>query len=83
MLKYHTRVLVTHGLHYLKHCDQIIVMKNGRISESGSYHDLISNSGEFSEILEEFIIEEAKNRARSVSFGEDGKDIGVSFTENK
>uniref|UniRef100_A0A7E4W3Z9 ABC-type glutathione-S-conjugate transporter n=1 Tax=Panagrellus redivivus TaxID=6233 RepID=A0A7E4W3Z9_PANRE len=75
MLKYHTRILVTHGLNYLKHCDQIIVMKDGKISESGSYEQLISDSGEFSEILEEFLIEEAKNRGRSVSFGEDADEV--------
>uniref|UniRef100_A0AC34QBL2 Uncharacterized protein n=1 Tax=Panagrolaimus sp. JU765 TaxID=591449 RepID=A0AC34QBL2_9BILA len=75
LLKYHTRILVTHGLHYLKHCDQIVVMKDGRISESGSYQDLINSSGEFATILEEFLIEEAKNRARSVSFGEDADEV--------
>lgn len=47
---------------------------DGRISESGSYEELLASSGDFSEILEEFLIEEAKNRARSVSFGEDGKN---------
>jgi hypothetical protein len=29
-------------------------------------------SGEFAEILEEFLMEETKNRGRSISFGEDG-----------
>ncbi|KAI6229423.1 ATP-binding cassette sub-family C member 8 [Aphelenchoides besseyi] len=70
-----TRVFVTHSLVYLKHCDQIIVMKDGRISESGSYQELMQKSGEFATILEEFLMEEARNRGRSISFGEDAIEV--------
>ena len=68
MLQNKTRLLVTHGLAFLKHCDQIIVMKgneytillniinsDGQISESGSYIELLKASGEFSEIIEEYL----------------------------
>lgn len=68
-----TRLLVTHSLIYLKHCNQIIVMKDGKISESGGYEKLMKRSSEFAEIIEEFLMEEAKNKGRSISFGEDGK----------
>lgn len=50
-------------------------MKDGKISESGSYDELMQKSGEFADILEEFLMEEAKNRGRSISFGEDGKNF--------
>ncbi|KAE9550241.1 hypothetical protein FO519_006539 [Halicephalobus sp. NKZ332] len=43
--------------------------------------NLISSSGEFSEILEEFLIEEAKNRARSISFGEDADEVKEVLAE--
>lgn len=66
-----TRVLVTHGLTYLKHCDQVIVVKDGTISEMGTYKELMNNNGAFSEFLEEFLLEESKHRGRSISFGED------------
>jgi ABC-type phosphate transport system ATPase subunit len=36
-----TRVLVTHQLQYLADVDQIIVLKDGRIVEMGTYHDLM------------------------------------------
>jgi ABC-type sulfate/molybdate transport systems ATPase subunit len=68
-----TRILVTHGLTYLKHCDIIFVLKDSTISETGTYQELITSHGAFSEFLEEFLIEEAQKRGRSVSFGEDGK----------
>ncbi|CAI5456759.1 unnamed protein product [Caenorhabditis angaria] len=70
-----TRILVTHGLTYLKHCDQVIVVKDGTISESGTYSELMSSNGAFSEFLEEFLLEESKHRGRSVSFGEDSKEV--------
>ncbi|EGT43916.1 hypothetical protein CAEBREN_28994 [Caenorhabditis brenneri] len=66
-----TRVFVTHGLNYLKYCDQVIVLKNGTVSEMGTYQELMNSNGAFAEFLEEFLMEESKHRGRSVSFGED------------
>jgi ATP-binding cassette subfamily C (CFTR/MRP) protein 1 len=36
-----TRVLVTHGLTYLPQMDQIIVMRDGEITEVGTYRELL------------------------------------------
>ena len=47
-------VLVTNALHHLSKTgvvDHIIVLKQGRIVESGSYHELITESGVFSEMI--------------------------------
>jgi hypothetical protein len=41
LLKKKTRVLVTHGVTFLPQMDQIIVMKDGQISESGTYQELL------------------------------------------
>ncbi|XP_055643285.1 multidrug resistance-associated protein 1 isoform X8 [Toxorhynchites rutilus septentrionalis] len=46
-----TRVLVTHGITYLSHCNNIFVMKDGEISESGSYQQLMDKKGAFAEFL--------------------------------
>jgi ATP-binding cassette, subfamily C (CFTR/MRP), member 1 len=46
-----TRLLVTHGITYLPQCDNIYVMKDGEISESGSYHKLLEMKGAFAEFL--------------------------------
>ena len=40
-----TRLLVTHGITYLPKCDHIIVIKNGRVSEQGSYQELLDRKG--------------------------------------
>ena len=42
LLSNKTRVFVTHGLSYLSKADHIIVMKEGKISEQGSYDELLS-----------------------------------------
>ena len=52
-----TRVLVTHGLTYLPKCDHIIVLKEGKVSEQGSYHELVEQKGEFANFLLEYMTE--------------------------
>ncbi|XP_012587108.1 PREDICTED: multidrug resistance-associated protein 1 [Condylura cristata] len=51
MLKSKTRLLVTHGISYLPHVDVIIVMSGGKISEMGSYQELLARDGAFAEFL--------------------------------
>ncbi|XP_036134636.1 multidrug resistance-associated protein 1 isoform X3 [Molossus molossus] len=51
MLKNKTRLLVTHGISYLPQVDVIIVMSGGKISEMGSYQELLARDGAFAEFL--------------------------------
>lgn len=53
-----TRLLVTHGLSYLPKVDCIIVMKNGVISEFGTYQELLSRNGPFAEYLRTYLEKE-------------------------
>lgn len=46
-----TRLLVTHGISYLPQVDVIIVMSGGKISEMGSYQELLARDGDFAEFL--------------------------------
>lgn len=46
-----TRLLVTHGITYLKDVDNIYVVKDGEISESGTMQELINKKGAFAEFL--------------------------------
>ncbi|XP_059158170.1 multidrug resistance-associated protein 1-like isoform X2 [Physella acuta] len=59
MLKGKTRVLVTHGVHWLPMVDTILVLKNGVVSEMGTYEQLVSHDGEFAQFLKEYFIQEA------------------------
>lgn len=58
ILKNKTRILVTHKLTVLPHVDQILVIKDGVISESGSYAELVAQKGDFAEFLVQFLTEE-------------------------
>ncbi|KAL5281109.1 ABCC2.2 family protein [Megaselia abdita] len=53
-----TKVLVTHGVVFLPQVDNIYVMKDGEITESGTYKELFEASGEFSEFLHNHAKEE-------------------------
>jgi energy-coupling factor transporter ATP-binding protein EcfA2 len=53
-----TRVLVTHSLTHLPEVDYIICIKDGQISEMGSYSDLINHNGAFAELIKVIIMPE-------------------------
>lgn len=46
-----TRLLVTHSITFLHQVDQIVVLKDGCITEVGSYEELLNRKGSFSELL--------------------------------
>ncbi|KCV70415.1 hypothetical protein H696_02759 [Fonticula alba] len=75
------RLLVTHGIHYLRYCDQIVTMRGGRIVESGSYRALIDNGGLFARLVEEYGSAEAEDGGDAspglmASDDEDNADTG-------
>ncbi|XP_011699221.1 PREDICTED: multidrug resistance-associated protein 1 isoform X9 [Wasmannia auropunctata] len=51
LLKKKTRILVTHGITYLPEVDNIIVLKDGEITECGTYKQLLEKKGAFAEFL--------------------------------
>ena len=65
VLRKKTRVLVTHGISFLPAMDKIIVMRDGKISESGTYEQLLANKGAFAEFLIEQLDSEESNNENS------------------
>lgn len=61
-----TRLLVTHGIIYLPQVDNIYVMKEGRVSESGSYTELLRKKGAFAEFLIQHIQEASTTDAEEL-----------------
>ncbi|XP_048247829.1 multidrug resistance-associated protein 1-like isoform X2 [Haliotis rufescens] len=61
ILKSKTRVLVTHGVHWLPMVDQIVVMVDGEISELGSYEELLSHDGPFAQFLKMYLTEDIED----------------------
>ena len=52
-----TRILVTHSVTYLPSVDHIVVVKDGRVSEQGSYQQLLDNKGQFQDFLLQYLAE--------------------------
>jgi len=42
---------VTHSITYLREVDLIVVMKDGQVSESGTYKELLDKKGDFADFL--------------------------------
>ena len=62
---------------YLPQVDQIVVMKDGRISESGTYEELLANKGAFSDFLIEQLKDQDINDENSIlsEFEKDLKNV--------
>ena len=67
ILRKKTRILVTNHLSILPQVDQIIVMKDGRVSEIGTYNELTRRGGDFADFIKTF---STTKRTRSVSRGD-------------
>ncbi len=46
---------MTHGITYLPEADQIITMKNGQISEMGTYSELLQRNGDFADFIRNYV----------------------------
>ncbi|NWV84193.1 MRP1 protein, partial [Dasyornis broadbenti] len=66
LLKSKTRILVTHNLSLLPHTDLIIVMEEGRISQMGTYQELISRRANFAELVQVFSAEHTSEEINTV-----------------
>lgn len=53
-----TRILVTHGISFLPQVDNILVMVDGRVSEMGSYQELLNQNGTFAEFLRNYSLDD-------------------------
>ncbi|KAF5303190.1 hypothetical protein FQA39_LY10103 [Lamprigera yunnana] len=53
-LKHKTCLLITHQLQYLRETDKIIVLKEGKIVNQGTYNQLQTSGIDFAKLLQEF-----------------------------
>ncbi|XP_012946646.1 multidrug resistance-associated protein 1 [Aplysia californica] len=58
MLKNKTRVLVTHGIHWLPMVDSIIVLHQGKIIQKGTYEELLTKDGPFAQFLRDYLLDD-------------------------
>ena len=55
MLKDKTRLFVTNSLNFLPQVDEIIMIENGFIVETGTYENLIEQNGKFTQFMKAFL----------------------------
>uniref|UniRef100_A0A4W5KEC7 ABC-type glutathione-S-conjugate transporter n=1 Tax=Hucho hucho TaxID=62062 RepID=A0A4W5KEC7_9TELE len=78
ILKDKTRILVTHGVSFLPYVDEIVVLKEGCVSEVGSYQSLKDRKGAFSEFLDTYAKEEGKQHTGECVYPtSDGEEVGL------
>ncbi|KAF9357739.1 Canalicular multispecific organic anion transporter 2 [Mortierella sp. NVP85] len=75
LLKDKTRLLITHGIHHLSEVDQIVVMKDGRISEIGRYQDLVDAKRAFYQLIQDYSNNKDTHKERDGSGGEEDQTI--------
>ncbi|KAK3831122.1 MAG: multi drug resistance-associated protein MRP [Linnemannia gamsii] len=81
LLKDKTRLLITHGLHHLSEVDQIMVMKEGTISEKGSFDELLAAKKGFYQLNLEFSATANKQRRKSAN-NSNNNTATASFTDS-
>uniref|UniRef100_A0A3B4B9M5 ATP-binding cassette, sub-family C (CFTR/MRP), member 2 n=1 Tax=Periophthalmus magnuspinnatus TaxID=409849 RepID=A0A3B4B9M5_9GOBI len=81
LLKDKTRVLVTHAVSFLPFVDEIIVLKDGIVSEVGSYNSLRASKGAFAEFLDTYAKEQSNqdqsHRGNDVEMIPDTEDTQI------
>ncbi|XP_077481408.1 ATP-binding cassette sub-family C member 12-like isoform X2 [Stigmatopora argus] len=53
-------ILVTHQLQYLEFCDNILLLENGQVLESGNHRALIGADGRYAQLIKGYKAEQAK-----------------------
>ena len=49
-----TVIFVTHALHFLSYCDYIYTLRDGHLTEQGTFQQLIAANGEFARLSKEY-----------------------------
>jgi ATP-binding cassette subfamily B protein len=58
IMKGRSSVIISHRVSSVKHCDQIIVLDDGKIVERGNHAELLSQKGVYSDLYEQQLLEE-------------------------
>ena len=53
-----TCIFIAHRISTIKHCDEIIVLENGRIAEKGAHQELIAQEGIYASMYRKQLLEE-------------------------
>jgi ATP-binding cassette, subfamily B, multidrug efflux pump len=60
IMKGRTTLIISHRVSSVKHCDQVIVMDNGKVIERGDHQSLLTKKGVYYELYHKQVLEETK-----------------------
>lgn len=63
VMRQRTTILISHRCSTVKHADQIIVLRDGRIVEQGTHDELLERGGYYYDLYEKQLLEEELERA--------------------
>uniref|UniRef100_A0A668AW88 ATP-binding cassette sub-family C member 5 n=1 Tax=Myripristis murdjan TaxID=586833 RepID=A0A668AW88_9TELE len=55
-------ILVTHQLQYLEFCDDVLVLEDGEVQETGNHQDLLKANGRYAQLITSFLTEQSNGR---------------------
>ncbi|GJJ71378.1 ATP-binding cassette, subfamily C (CFTR/MRP), member 1 [Entomortierella parvispora] len=82
LLKDKTRVLVTHGIHHLDQVDSILVIKDGRVTETGHFKELMKAKNSFYQLINEFSARNAKGNKSKKAKKKDADAVAASASSS-
>ncbi|GCC24840.1 ATP-binding cassette sub-family C member 12 isoform X1 [Chiloscyllium punctatum] len=56
-----TVILVTHQLQYLEHCDEILLLEDGKIKEKGKHELLMNENGHYASLINNYQMNQPNN----------------------
>ncbi len=65
---FQTRIFVTNSLSFLPQCDQIIMVDNGTVSETGNYEEMKNEDGPFADFIKLFLMNNETNKEQISSY---------------
>ena len=63
LTRHRTTVLISHRVSTVRHADQIVVLRDGRIVECGRHEELLARGGYYDELYQKQLLEEELERA--------------------
>lgn len=68
-------ILVTHQLQYLEFCDDILVLEDGEVLESGDHQALMKASGRYAQLISNYQMEQSKTQKEEEESTQDSAQL--------
>ena len=78
-----TRIVIAHRLSTIQACDRILVLRQGKIAEDGTYEELIAQNGFFAELVERQRLDTEKEKTEEESAGPGSESEGFESEDGQ